>query len=414
MGRRREEGRKNEGREKMRRVLPDVAISNPGRGTSKLLQLRIFRKSRVTEGLTLCEVPVLPGNACSRLPKVPLQGFGDKSPGDEVVFYTFSRHSTPARFRYCFFCNWRFLFHLCLPLILLLFPGCGLWEGGLPEHIIARIDREEITVDEFNREFKELVTDQNREGSRSELREVKEAYLNQMIERKILAQEARRLGIQVSAEELSQAILEIKRDYPGEGFGEKLGLKGMSLEEWKVRLEEKLLAEKMVRGSHPYKGKIEEKSAQEFYETHRSLFQLPRRVRVRQIVVTDGNEAIQIQKRLKKGESFEKLAKEKSLGPEKVQGGDLGYFSEGERPAEFDHVFSMEVGAISEVIKSPYGYHLFKLEEKSEPRELSLEEAKKSILQRLEREKGEEEYQRWFKGLREKAKVKVNRKWLRS
>jgi peptidyl-prolyl cis-trans isomerase C len=308
----------------------------------------------------------------------------------------------------------RVLFHLCLPLILLLFPGCGLWEGGLPEHIIARIDREEITIDEFNREFKELVTDQNREGSRSELREVKEAYLNQMIERKILAQEARRLGIRVSAEELSQAILEIKRDYPGEGFGEKLGLTGMSLEKWKVRLEEKLLAEKMVRSGHPYQGKIEEKSAREFYETHRSLFQLPRRVRVRQIVVTDGNEAIQIQKRLKKGESFEKLAKEKSLGPEKVQGGDLGYFSEGERPAEFDHVFSMEVGAISEVIKSPYGYHLFKLEEKSEPREISFEEAKKGILQRLEREKGEEEYQRWFKDLREKAKVKVNRKWLRS
>jgi len=308
----------------------------------------------------------------------------------------------------------RVLFHLCLPLILLLFSGCGLWEGGLPEHIVARIDREEITIDEFNREFKELVADQNREGSRSELREVKEAYLNQMIERKILAQEARRLGIRVSAEELSQAILEIKKDYPGEGFGEKLDLTGMSLEKWKVRLEEKLLAEKMVRGSHPYKGKIEEKLAREFYETHRSLFQLSRKVRVRQIVVTDGNEAIQIQKRLKKGESFEKLAKEKSLGPEKVQGGDLGYFSEGERPAEFDHVFSMEVGAISEVIKSPYGYHLFKLEEKSEPREISFEEAKKSILHRLEREKGEEEYQRWFKDLREKAKVKVNRKWLRS
>ena len=408
----------------MRRVLPDVATSNPGRGTAKPLQLRIFRESRVIEDLTFREVPVLPKNACSRLSKVPpclrRSGFAQagarlwensrrivrRLPGEAT-------HSTPARFRYCFFCNWRFLFHLCLPL-LLLFPGCGLWEGGLPEHIIARINREEVTVDEFNREFKELVNDQNREGSRSELREVKEAYLNQMIERKILAQEARRLGIRVSAEELSQAILEIKRDYPGEGFGEKLGLTGISLEEWKVRLEEKLLAEKMVRGGHPYKGKIEEKSAREFYETHRSLFQLPQRMRVRQIVVTDGNEAIQIQKRLKKGESFEKLAKEKSLGPEKVQGGDLGYFSEGERPAEFDHVFSMEVGAISEVIKSPYGYHLFKLEEKSEPRELSFEEAKKSVLQRLEREKGEEEYQRWFKGLREKAKVKVNKKWLRS
>jgi hypothetical protein len=50
------------------------------------LQLRIFRKLRVTEDLILGEVPVLPGNACSQLPSVPLQGFS----------------STPTRFRYFF------------------------------------------------------------------------------------------------------------------------------------------------------------------------------------------------------------------------------------------------------------------------------------------------------------------------
>ncbi|MBM4338321.1 MAG: hypothetical protein FJ110_02135 [Deltaproteobacteria bacterium] len=308
----------------------------------------------------------------------------------------------------------RILLHICWPLILCMVPGCDLWEGGLAEPILARINDEEITIEEFNREFKDLVTDPKREGSQLELRELREAYLDQMIERKILAKEAKRLGIQISAEEVSQAILEIKKDYPGEGFGETLNLKGMNLEEWKVRLEEKLLAEKMVRSGHQYQGRIEEKEAREFYEAHRSLFQLPCRVRVRQIVVADGNEAIQIQKRLKKGESFEKLAKEKSLGLEKTQGGDLGYFSQGEKPVEFDHVFSMEVGAISDVIKSPYGYHLFKLEEKTEPREVSFEEAKKSIFQKLEREKEEEEYQRWFKNLKEKAKIKVNKKWLKS
>lgn len=307
----------------------------------------------------------------------------------------------------------RSLFHICF-LLLLLFWGCGLWEGGLPDHILARINREEITIDDFTREFKELVADPKSGGNQSELRELKEAYLDQMIERKILSQEARRMGIQVSAEELSRAILEIKKDYPGEGFGETLTLKGISLEEWKVRLEEKLLAEKMARSARQYQGKIEQKSAREFYDANRSLFQLPRRVRVRQIVVADGNEAIQIQKRLKKGESFEILAKEKSLGLERARGGDLGYFSEGERPAEFDHVFSMEIGAISDVIKSPYGYHLFKVEEKVESREVSFEEAKKSILERLEREKGEEGYQRWLKDVKEKAKVKINKRWLKS
>jgi parvulin-like peptidyl-prolyl isomerase len=235
-----------------------------------------------------------------------------------------------------------------------------------------------------------------------------------VIERKILVQEARRLGIKISQEELNQAIYEIKMDYPGEGFGEKLGLKGISLEEWKVRLEEKLLAEKVIRKASRFQEKINEKETLRYYEDHRSSFQIGPKVRARQIIVADGEEAIQILKRLKKGESFEKVATEKSLGPEKVQGGDLGYFSPGEKPTEFDHVFSMEVGMISEVIKSPYGYHIFKLEEKIEPRQIPFEEAKAGILQDLGQKRGEESYQKWFKGLKRKARVKINKKWLRS
>jgi len=225
--------------------------------------------------------------------------------------------------------------------------------------------------------------DTDKEAKGGSLKDLKQACLNQVIERKILVQEARRLGIRVSEEELNQAIVEIKMDYPGEGFGEKLNLKGMTLEQWKVRLEEKLLAEKMIRSALHYRGEIDEKEALEYYETRRSSFQLHQKVRARQIVVADGEEAIQILKRLKKGESFEKVAAEKSLGPEKVNGGDLGYFSRGERPAEFDRVFEMEVGTISEVIKSPYGYHIFKLEERIEARQIPFEEAKSGIIQKL-------------------------------
>ena len=105
---------------------------------------------------------------------------------------------------------------------------------------------------------------------------------------------------------------------------------------------------------------------------------------------------------------------EKSLGPERIKGGDLGYFSPGERPAEFDRVFAMERGAMSEAIKSPYGYHIFKVEEKSEARQIPFEDAKMEILRELGQKKGEEEYQNWLHGLKEKAKVKINKTWLRS
>ena len=292
--------------------------------------------------------------------------------------------------------------------------GCGQWGGGLPERVLARVNQEQITVDEFDQEFKELMLEPGKEAEGNNLRDLKQAYLDQVIERKILVQEARRSGIGVSQEELNQAISEIKMDYPGEGFGEKLGLKGMTLEEWKGRLEEKLLAEKMIRSVLHSQGEIDEKEALQYYEAHRTSFQLPQKVRARQIVVADGEEAIQILKRLKNGERFEKVAMKKSLGPEKANGGDLGYFSQGERPTEFDYVFTMEVGSLSEVIKSPYGYHIFKLEEKIEPRQMPFEEAKSGILQEIGQKKGEEEYQKWLKGLKGKAKVKVNKKWLKS
>ncbi len=303
---------------------------------------------------------------------------------------------------------------LVLTILLFFLWGCDQWGVGLPEHIIAQVNEEQIPIEEFDREFKELILEPGKEAQGTGLGNLRQAYLDQVIERKILVQEARRLGIKVSPEELNRAIFEIKMDYPGEGFGEKLSLKGMTLEGWKARLEEKLLAEKVIRSAFHSQEKIDEKEALQYYENHRSSFQIGQKVRARQIVVADGEEAIQILKRLKKGESFEKVAMEKSLGPEKVQGGDLGYFSQGEKPTEFDHVFNMEVGAISEVIKSPYGYHIFKLEEKIEPRQIPFEEAKLGILQELEQKKGEENYQKWFKGLRGKAKVKINKKWLRS
>jgi len=303
-----------------------------------------------------------------------------------------------------------------LILIVLFFSpwGCDLLETGLPEHIIAQVNEEQIPVEEFDREFKELILEPGREAKGTDLENLRRAYLDQVIERKILVQEGRRLGIKISPEELNQAISEIRMDYSGEGFGETLGLKGMTLEEWKVRLEEKLLAEKVIRGASHSQDKIDEKEALRYYEDHRSSFQIGQKVRVRQIVVADGEEAIQILKRLKKGESFEKVPMGKSLGPEKVQGGDLGYFSQGEKPTEFDCVFNMEVGTISEVIKSPYGYHIFKLEEKTEPRQIPFEEAKLGILQELGQKRGEEKYEKWMKDLKGKAKVKVNKKWLRS
>jgi parvulin-like peptidyl-prolyl isomerase len=69
--------------------------------------------------------------------------------------------------------------------------------------------------------------------------------------------------------------------------------------------------------------------------------------------------------RLKAGEDFTELAKEISEGESAALGGDLGYFKEGVMVPEFEEVaFSLKVGEFSNIVKTRYGYHLIKVEDK--------------------------------------------------
>ena len=74
------------------------------------------------------------------------------------------------------------------------------------------------------------------------------------------------------------------------------------------------------------------------------------------------SQAIAILDRIKQGEKFGKLAKELSIDSGSAKrDGSLGYFSRGKMVKEFENAaFSLEVGKISEPIKTQYGYHIIK------------------------------------------------------
>ncbi|MBX9465445.1 MAG: peptidylprolyl isomerase [Aquamicrobium sp.] len=89
-------------------------------------------------------------------------------------------------------------------------------------------------------------------------------------------------------------------------------------------------------------------------------------VRARHILVETEEEATAIIKQLDEGGNFEEIAKEKSTDGAAAQGGDLGYFGAGQMVPEFEQAaFAMEVGAHSaEPVKSQFGWHVIKLEDK--------------------------------------------------
>jgi parvulin-like peptidyl-prolyl isomerase len=112
-----------------------------------------------------------------------------------------------------------------------------------------------------------------------------------------------------------------------------------------------------------------------------------------------------------KGEDFAKVAREESIGPEAKAGGDLGFVSQGFMPEEIDAaVFSQQPGEIGPIIRSPFGYHIFKIIEKGKK---GSDDIEGRVLTDLKKQKEEEEYALWLGALRSKAAIKINRDLLK-
>ncbi|MEA3305560.1 MAG: peptidyl-prolyl cis-trans isomerase, partial [Candidatus Omnitrophota bacterium] len=117
-----------------------------------------------------------------------------------------------------------------------------------------------------------------------------------------------------------------------------------------------------------------------YYDTHMDEFGHPESIRARHILFKDENEAADVLKKLKNGEDFAETAKKYSTGPTKDRGGDLGYFEKGKMVPEFEEAaFVLNVGEISGIVKTQFGFHIIKLEDKKEAWAESFDEVKEKI-----------------------------------
>mgnify|MGYP001400802169 FL=1 len=125
-------------------------------------------------------------------------------------------------------------------------------------------------------------------------------------------------------------------------------------------------------------------------------------------MVASEDEANDVNKKTRaKKNDFLALAKTYSLGPEGPLGGDLGYFEIGQMPEEFDGVFKLKVNQVSDIIKTPYGYHIFKVVDKRPARLMSFDESKKIIYKQLLRDEQSIAFEKWLVELKENSDIKI-------
>jgi peptidyl-prolyl cis-trans isomerase C len=120
------------------------------------------------------------------------------------------------------------------------------------------------------------------------------------------------------------------------------------------------------------------------YKTATETIQSSEEFNASHILVESEKEALKILNSLKAGSNFSKLAQEKSTGPSGPNGGQLGWFGPGQMVPEFEAaVLVLEIGNISQPVKTQFGWHLVKLNDRRVKALPTFEEMKPELVQQL-------------------------------
>lgn len=282
--------------------------------------------------------------------------------------------------------------HIVLGIVLVLVLGIAGCSSGDKE-IVAKVDDDVITKDEL---YDNMVKQNGQQ------------ILESLIAERIVNAEAKKEGIKPSKEDIDKEIAKVKEDSGGEqGFQQLLQYYGFSLDDLKDNISMNLKIKALVGANI----KVDEDEVKEYFEENRDEFDEEEEIKARHILVKTEEEAKEIQDKLANGEDFEELAKEFSEDSSAPLGGDLGFFPRGKMVKEFEEVaFDLEIGKISESVKSTFGYHIIRVDERKEAKEADLEDHKEDIKEFLFDKKVQEAYPEWYQEKYSQYKVTNNLK----
>jgi parvulin-like peptidyl-prolyl isomerase len=248
--------------------------------------------------------------------------------------------------------------------------------------------------------------------------ELHEAVLGYLIEQRLLLQEARRLEVQVTSEEVA-ARLQILRDRLGseEALAGWLREQGLSKEQLKGQLRDQLLVKKLLDGKVRATVLVSPQEVAAELAGHPELARPGERVRALHILLRVTNERSEeqareqmarIREQVVRGADFADLARRYSEDAHAEEGGRLGWVAQGQLMPPLDTaLFQGELGSVSEPIQTRLGFHLLKIEERQEASRLNVLEANNEIFERIYQRKFELALGRWMAELKARAYIDV-------
>lgn len=151
------------------------------------------------------------------------------------------------------------------------------------------------------------------------------------------------------------------------------------------------------------RGAVDDAEAKKVFEENISKVKPEQEISARHILVNTEDEAKEVKAQLEGGTDFAKLAAEKSKD-KNAEGGSLGFFSRGQMLKPFeDAAFALDVGKLSEPVKTSFGWHIIEVQEKRDQKLPSFDDVKDPIISQLVVRKA----QSVVGDLRSKAKIEI-------
>lgn len=305
-----------------------------------------------------------------------------------------------------------------LPLIILACTlGPGLSRAEVVEDIVAWVNGDIITKSDYDMEAEIVVADAKRRFTGEQLdlqvKQIREGLLLQMIDRKILVDRAKRLYDITKMEQVFyEQFKEQQHIDSDEEFERLLAQEGMTVDQLRRRLVEMFAPEEVVRLEIRSRLAVGDKEVQAYYDAHSEQFAVDAEVTFREIVLlaesedrraARRSEAADIRQRLQSGADFAELAKQVSEAGSKDDGGLVGPLKRADLGEHLNQALTLPVGEVSEVLESPHGLHIIRVESRSERTIKPLEEVREGLRRQLE----ERRYREELKGFLEKARAEA-------
>ncbi len=304
---------------------------------------------------------------------------------------------------------------LLVPLILFHFLFCTQSIYAVDDAILAVVNDSVITFQELNEYLRTLYLQLKAEGkSETQIQKIIDDLpmkgLSNLIEDKLIIQEAKKKGVVVREKIVDEKLTEIRKHYPSEqDFLNSLLQNGLTLTDLKNKITEQYKIKFLVDDEVQSKIFVNPHEVTDYYQQHLNDFRQKERLDLDSIYVSKSKDSqaakIKAEKALgllRERQDFTNVAKEYSESP------SIGVIAKGEMiPTIENAVFNLKEGETSSLIEVDNGYYVFKVRQKLPATQASLEEVKDHIKEIIFNRKFKEHYQSWVAKLKDQAYIEI-------